>query len=319
MIYYLNEAEVQQLLTMSVFLQAAEQSLKDRALQHAIDVPRQRIYTEEGIQHVLQASSKAIGYTGFKFYYTRPTGKSFYVNLINIQSGKLEAMIEAVWMSMMRTGAASGVATQYLATKQAQVLAQIGSGYQSSSQLEAVCAVRPITEVRVFSRQREKLLTYCQTMSKKLNLNVLPAESAQAAVQGAHIINVITKSATPVLKGEWLEPGQHINAAGSNTLSRVEIDERTVKRCDLITVDSRGTAQKECGDLIASIEKGVVQWDQLIEIGDIFAGKSPSRTHDKQITLYESHGMGVQDLYIAAKALDLAKTHLLGTTLPVGL
>jgi len=319
MICYLNERDVQQVLNMQILLETTERSLKDRALHRAVDIPRQRIYAPEGVQHVLQASSNALGYTGFKYYYTRPTGRSFYVHLISIESGKLESIVEAAWMSMIRTGAASGAATKYLAREDASIVGQIGSGNQSIGQLEGVCAVRKITEARVYSRTRDKLEAYCKKMSDKLGIPVAPAASAEAAVRGAHIVNVITKSATPVLKGDWLEPGVHINAAGANALSRAEIDDATVKRCDLITVDSRGTAQKECGDLISSFEKGVIQWDYLTEIGDVYAGKSQGRTSPRQITLYESHGMGVQDIYAAAKAVDIAKARGIGTQLPVGL
>lgn len=317
MIHYLTEKDVQQLLNMEILLETTERSLKDRALHNAIDIPRQRIYTPEGVQHVLQASSKPLGYTGFKYYYTRPTGRSFYVHLISIESGKLEAIIEAAWMSMIRTGAASGAATKYLAREDASVVGQIGSGNQSIGQLEGVCAVRNIKEARVYSRTRDKLEAYCKKMSDKLGLPVLPVASAEAAVRGADILNVITKSAKPTINGEWLTPGVHINAAGSNALSRAEIDDATVKRCDYITVDSRGTAQKECGDLISSFEKGVIQWDYLTEIGDVFAGKAPKRTSPTQITLYESHGMGIQDIYAAAKALEIARTRGVGIQLPV--
>ncbi|MBM3344009.1 MAG: ornithine cyclodeaminase family protein [Betaproteobacteria bacterium] len=319
MIHYLSEKDVQQVLNMQILLETTERSLKDRALHQAIDIPRQRIYTPEGTQHVLQASSTAIGYTGFKYYYTRPSGKSFYVHLISIQTGKLEAIVEAIWMSMIRTGAASGAATKYLAREDASIVGQIGSGYQSIGQLEAVCAVRKIKQARVYSRTRDKLEAYCKKMSDKLGIAVVPAASAEAAVRDVHILNVVTKSATPTIKGEWLTPGIHINAAGSNALSRAEIDDATVKRCDYITVDARGTAQKECGDLISSFEKGVIQWDYLTEIGDVYAGKAPGRTSPTQITLYESHGMGIQDLYAAAKAYELAKARGLGVTLPVGL
>lgn len=319
MIFYLSEKDVQQVLNMQILLETTEQSLKDRALHQAIDIPRQRIYTPEGVQHMLQASSKAIGYTGFKYYYTRPTGRSFYVHLISIESGKLESIVEAAWMSMIRTGAASGAATRVLAREDASIVGQIGSGNQSIGQLEGVCAVRNITEARVYSRTRDKLEAYCKKMSGKLGIPVLPAASAEAAVRGTHVVNVITKSATPALKGEWLEPGMHINAAGSNALSRAEIDDATVQRCDYITVDSRGTAQKECGDLISSVEKGFLQWDYLTEIGDVYIGKAPKRTSPTQITLYESHGMGIQDIYAAAKALELARARGIGTQLSVGL
>ena len=126
MITYLDENVVQQVLNMDILLQTTEQSLKDRALHKAIDIPRQRIYTPEGTQHVLQASSKAIGYTGFKYYYTAGSGrKSFYIHLLNMKTGLLEAIVEAVWLGMIRTGAASGVAAKALANPGASVLAQM--------------------------------------------------------------------------------------------------------------------------------------------------------------------------------------------------
>ncbi len=319
MIRYLSESDIQKLLTMPLALEAMEQAHKALAEQRAIDVPRARIHLPTGTQHVLQAAALELGYIGFKYYYTRPTGKSFYVHLMNTETAKLEAIIEAVWMSMVRTGAASGVATKHLANPDASVLGQIGAGYQGESQLEAVCQVRKIRNARVFARNRDKLVAFCGKMSKKTGTAVQPAESAEAAVRGAHVVNVITKSAEPVLKGEWLEPGQHINAAGSNALTRREIDDATVRKCDVITVDGRGTARNECGDLLSAVEKGWLRWDYLTEIGEVIAGKAPGRTSAKQITLYESHGMGLQDLWVGVKMLKLARERGVGTDLPVGL
>ena len=319
MIRYLTEADIQQLLTMPIALEAMEQAHKALAEQRAIDVPRARIHLPTGTQHVLQAAAPELGYIGFKYYYTRPIGKSFYVHLMNTGTAKLEAIIEAVWMSMVRTGAASGVATHYLAVKDASVLGQIGAGYQGESQLEAVCQVRQIRTAKVYARNRDKLAAFCDRMTKKTGVAVQPAESAEAAVRGAHVVNVITKSAEPVLKGEWLEPGQHINAAGSNALSRREIDDAVVKKCGIITVDGRGTAQKECGDLLSAVEKGWARWDTLTEIGEIIAGKAPGRTSTGQISLYESHGMGLQDLWVGVKMLKLSRERGIGTDLPVGL
>ena len=318
MIKYLTEADIQKLLTMPLALEAMEQAHKALAEQRAIDVPRARIHLPTGTQHVLQAAAPELGYIGFKYYYTRPTGRSFYVHLINTGTAKLEAIIEAIWMSMVRTGAASGVATNHLAVKDASVLGQIGAGYQGESQLEAVCQVRKIKTAKVFARNRDKLVAFCERMSKKTGVQVQPAESAEAAVRGSHVVNVITKSAEPVLKGEWLEPGQHINAAGSNALSRREIDDAVVKKCEIITVDGRGTAQKECGDLLSAVEKGWVRWDTLTEIGEVIAGKAPGRASAGQITLYESHGMGLQDLWVGAKVLELARKRGIGQDIALG-
>ena len=317
MVRYITENDVRQLLTMQDALEAVEQALKDRALGRAIDIPRVRTHIPEGTQHVLQAAAPELGYIGFKYYYVTQRGKSFYLHLMNIKTAKLEAIIETDWMGIMRTGAASGVASKYLANKGASVLGQLGSGRQSVGQLEAVCRALGIRRAQVYSRTRDKLETYCKTMSQKLGIEVIPAESGAAALKGAHVVNVITKSATPVLLGDWLEPGQHVNAAGSNGLTRRELDEAAVKRCEVITVDSRGTAENECGDLLPAIEKGFLQWESLTEIGEIIIGRAPGRTSPEQITLYESHGMGIQDVYTGAAVLALARERSIGTELPL--
>jgi ornithine cyclodeaminase len=318
MIRYLTESDVQKLLTMPIALEAMEQAHKALAEHKAIDIPRARIHLPVGAQHVLQAAAPELGYIGFKYYYTRPSGRSFYVHLMSIENGTLDAIIEAVWMSMVRTGAASGVATRHLANPDASVLGQIGAGYQGTSQLEAVCQVRRINTVKVFARNKDKLVAFCNKMSEKTGVEVRPAESAEAAVRGSHIVNVITKSAEPVLKGEWLEPGQHVNAAGSNALTRREIDLAAVKKCDIVTVDGRGTARNESGDLLPAVENGWLRWETLTEIGEVIAKKAPGRTSAKQITLYESHGMGLQDVWVGATMLKLARERGVGTDLPIG-
>ena len=317
MVRYLTEKDVQQVLTMPLALKAVEEAHKALAERRAVDVPRARIHVPSGTQHVLQAAAPELGYIGFKYYYTRPTGKSFFVHLMNTESARLEAIIEAIHMSMLRTGAASGVATRHLAREDATVVGQIGAGYQGIGQLEAVCGVRQIRSARVYARNRDRLTAFCNTMSERLGIEVAPANSAEAAVRGAHVVNVITKSAAPVLEGRWLEPGQHINAAGSNALSRRELDEEAVRKCTVV-VDSRGTARNECGDLLPAVEKGWHRWETLAEIGEVIAGRAAGRGSAPQITLYESHGMGIQDLYAGARALALARERGIGSDLPIG-
>jgi alanine dehydrogenase len=318
MVLYLNEETIQQLLTMDIALDAVERAMKDLALGRATDLPRARIQTPTGIQHVLQAAAPALGYIGFKYYYSMPGQRSaMYVHLMNLKTGRLDAIVEARWQSMIRTGAASGVASKALANPGATTVAQLGAGYQGMGQLEAVVRALKLRYARVYAPTRDKLEAWCRKMSLKLNIPVTPAATPQEAIRGAQIVNVITKSATPVLDGDWLEPGQHINAAGSNALSRREIDDKTVARCTLITVDGRGTARKECGDLLAAVETGKLAWDRLPEIGEVLAGRTPGRTKPDDITLYESHGMGIQDLYTAAKMVELARAAGAGTALPM--
>lgn len=315
---FISEQDVQELLTMDLALEQVGRALRDLALGRAIDVPRARIQTPAGIQHVLQAAAPELGYTGFKYYYSMPGQRlAMYVHLINMKTGRLEAIVEARWQSMIRTGAASGVASKALANPGATIVAQLGAGYQGMGQLEAVVRALKLREARVYAPTRDRLEAWCKKMSVKLDIPVTPAASPQEAIRGAQVVNVITKSADPVLDGDWLEPGQHVNAAGSNALSRREIDAKTVARCALITVDGRGTAQKECGDLLAAVENGQLNWDTLTEIGEVLAGHAPGRGKKQDITLYESHGMGIQDIYTAVAVLELARSRRLGTTLPV--
>ena len=318
MIRYLNENDVKQLLTMKDAVSLVEAALKARTEGRAIDIPRVRTHAPQGTLHVLEAVAYDLNRIGYKAYYSSSTGTRFHVHLYDLEKGPLDAMVEANHLGIVRTGAASGVATRYLAKEDASIVAAIGVGRQAVGQMEAICEVRKIREVRVWSRQIERAQKFCDLLSGRLKVEMKPIASAAEAVRGAHIINVMTKASEPVLLGEWLEPGQHINAAGSNSLLRREIDLDAVERSDYITVDSRGTARKECGDLFPAVEKGLCDWETLTEIGEVVSGRAPRRTSPDQITLYESHGMGIQDLYVAHRLVELSRSRNVGVDLPVG-
>ncbi len=319
MIRYINEKEVEQILTMPLAVSLVEAALRARAEGGAVDVPRVRTRTPAGTLHVMQAAAPALKMTGYKAYYSA-TGKStrYFLHLFDTASGKLAAIIEASYLGMVRTGAASGVATRYLAREDASVVATIGAGKQAVGQLEAVCEVRKVREVRVYSRNVERARAFCAALSGKLGVAMRPVASAAEAVRGADIVNVITKAAAPVLEGSWLEPGQHVNAAGSNSLARRELDAAAVQRCTRIVVDSRATARNECGDLLPLVENGVLDWDALPELGEVIIGRVPGRSARDAITLYESHGLAIQDLYAGARILALARERSLGVDLPIG-
>jgi ornithine cyclodeaminase/alanine dehydrogenase-like protein (mu-crystallin family) len=318
MVRYLTEKDVEPLLTMPLALDSVERALRDRASGRAIDVPRVRARIPAGTLHMMEAAAPELGLIGFKAYYATPRGTRYYVQMFDTESGKLTAIIEGSHIGMVRTGAASGVATRYLAREDACVLASIGAGKQAIGQLEAVLAVRPLREVRVYSRTPERARRFCDAMSARPGVVMKPVPSAREALAGAHVVNVITKAATPVLLGEWLEPGQHINAAGSNALARRELDEAAVRRCASVVVDARGTARNECGDLLPLVEKGLADWDALPELGEVIVGRVPGRRAADEITLYESHGMAIQDIYVAAAVLALARERNIGIDLPIG-
>ncbi|HST00409.1 MAG TPA: ornithine cyclodeaminase family protein, partial [Usitatibacter sp.] len=268
--------------------------------------------------HILQGAVPNSNVFGYKAYTSSREGVRFLVYAFDAQNGRLDAVIEADRMGMMRTGAAGGVAAKWLARPDAKVVGLFGSGWQAEGQLEALAVVRKVQRVKVSSRTAEKVAKFCDKMAKKLAIEVVPAASPEDAVRASDIVVTITTSATPVFDGEWLAPGTHVNAAGSNSLLRWEIDEATVRKADPVVVDSRPSAMKEAGDLLPALEKGRLHSGMLVEIGEVIAGTRPGRRNPEQVTLFESQGMAIQDLVMAADMARLAREQGVGEEVRLG-
>lgn len=223
MVRYIRNEEAEQILTMPKAIELVEQAFRDLADGRAFDSPRRRVRQPRGHLHILQAVAPKINVAGFKAGYSR---RSSLVHLYDYERAKYEAIIEADWMGRMRTAATTAVGTRLLARADAKVVACFGTGRHGGFQLEAVCAVRKIKDAKVFGRNEERVANFCATMSKKLGITVRAVKTAREAVADADIINVMTPSATPVFDGAWLDPGQHVNATGSNALDRREVDLR---------------------------------------------------------------------------------------------
>lgn len=316
MALFLSEADVRQLLTMELALEAIEAAHLAHAQGRAIDIPRQRTRVPTASLHILQGALLDENVMGYKAYTASREGARFLVHLFDATSGKLQAVIEADFLGMMRTGAVGGVAAKYLARPDAATVGLIGAGWQAQSQLEALCQVRPIRQVKLFSRNEEKRRLASADFSKRFGIEVIPVESAEVAVRDSDLVVTITTSTSPVLMGDWLSVGTHINAAGSNALIRRELDEKAIGRAQLVCVDSRATALAEAGDLQPALEKGRLHAGQLVELGEIIGGIKPGRTSADAITLFESQGMAIQDLALARRLLSLAKAQGIGAELP---
>lgn len=314
----LRESDVEKLLTMSTTLELVERVHREYSTGHAIDVPRERTRLPKSALHILQGAVPSANVLGYKAYTSSKEGIRFIVYAFNAERGNLDAVVEANHLGMMRTGAAGGVAARWLAREDARVAGVFGSGWQAHSQIEALAAVRKLERVKVYSRTRDKLERFCAEMREKTKLDVVPAASAEENVRGSDIVVTITTSATPVFNGDWLEPGAHINAAGSNSLLRREIDEATLRKCEVVVVDSRPTAIKEAGDLLPALEKGRLHAGALTELGEIIAGTRPGRTSASQTTLFESQGMAMQDLVIAAELARIARAQGVGNDIDLG-
>ncbi|MBO0726763.1 MAG: ornithine cyclodeaminase family protein [Blastocatellia bacterium] len=316
MALYLTEQDVTNLLTMEDALAAVEAVFKAQAAGDATNEPRRRLRAAGA---VLQVMSGAVanfeeykGLLGLKSYVVTRNKARFYVNLYDAESGELLALVEADKLGQMRTGAASGVATSYLARDDAKTVGVYGAGWQARSQLEAVCAVRDIENVKIYSRSPENRARFCQEMSGQLSdVKFAPVEKPEEAAD-ADVIITITSSREPVLQGVWLKPGTHINAAGGNSILRRELDDEAVRRSSFIAVDSVDQAKIEAGELLTAVEKGLLTWERVRELRYVVSGEARGRTSDDQITLFKSLGVAIEDVATAAVVYREAKEQNVG-------
>jgi ornithine cyclodeaminase/alanine dehydrogenase-like protein (mu-crystallin family) len=260
----------------------------------------------------MSAGDRRLGICGLKTYTASRNGTRFLVLLYDGASGDLLAMIEADRLGQMRTGAASGVATKYMAREDADSIGIYGAGWQAESQLLAVCAIRKIRAIKVFARNAERREAFSRKMTSLVRVEVEPVDSGEQAARGMSIVITATSAREPVLKGEWIGPGTHLNVVGANFLSKAEVDVETIRRAHRIAVDSLEQARIEAGDLLPAIERGVITWESLTELGQIVAGRVRGRTSDQEITLFKSGGIALEDISTALRIYNLARERGIG-------
>ena len=282
--FYLTEADVRELLPMTECVGVMRRTFEALAQGRAQNQPRRRLILETG--SVLHSMAGAFhNYFGTKFYSTNPRyGAHFYFMLYDAKTAQPLALMEANHLGQIRTGAASGYATDVLAHPQAETLGIIGSGFQARTQVEAIRAVRPIKQIRIWSRNEEKRRKFAA------DCGAIAVATAEEAVRGAQIVVTATNAKDPVLEDAWIQPGTMINAMGSNIASRRELPSELVRRADLVAADSIEQAHIEAGDLILADS-----WANVKELKDIQPHYDP-----KQITIFKSLGLGVEDVAAGA-------------------
>ncbi|MXY46094.1 MAG: ornithine cyclodeaminase family protein [Chloroflexi bacterium] len=318
MTLYLTEAEVNQILTMELTLETVEQAFRLLSDGGATNSPRSRIRLPAGgLFNFMCAAAPGAGVMGLKAYGVVPGNPvKFYVQLFSTDTGELLALLEAGDLGQVRTGAASGVATKYMAREDAASVGIIGSGYQARTQLEAVCKVRPITRARVFSRNSERRERFATRMGERLNIDISAVDNGEECVADADVVITMTSANRPVLNGEWLKPGTHINAAGANHWMRRELDGNAVRLSDVIVTDDIEQAKMECGDLIYPAELGSIRWEQVRSLADVVGGTASGRNTDDDITLFESQGLAVQDITTGIRIYQMALERGIGAAMP---
>ena len=308
----LTENHVTELLDIDTTIAAVEEVLRDQAEGHATNRPRSRVAMPASQLHVMSAGDRRLGVYGLKVYTVSRKGARFLVLLYESETGDLLAMIEADRLGQMRTGAASGVATKYMARADADSVGIFGTGWQAESQLMAVCAVRQIKSITVYGRNAERREAFARKMTSLLRVEVSAVESAEEVARGKSIVITATGAREPVSKGEWIEPGTHLNVVGSNFLSKAEVDVETIRRASIIAVDSIEQSKMEAGDLMPAIERGVISWESVTELGRIVAGLDKGRSSDNEITLFKSNGVALEDISTALRVYNQARERGLG-------
>jgi ornithine cyclodeaminase/alanine dehydrogenase-like protein (mu-crystallin family) len=311
----LTEEDVRQLLTMDMALEAVEQALRKMALDEAQNLPRSRVQTDHAWLHVMSAAAKTLGVMGFKAYSTSRRGAQFLVNLYDGKTGALLAMMQGDYLGQVRTGAASGVATQYMARPDASEVGLYGSGKQARTQLEAVCRVRKISRVQVYSPNEENRRLFAADMSRRCGTEVEPVNRPELAAEDKDIILTASTSREPVLNGHWIAEGTHINAIGSNFLGKAELDAVAVRRCDVIVVDSKDQARLEAGDFVQPLEDGSIHWADVHELGQVIVGRYTGRAHAQDVTLFKSLGIAIEDIAVAKRVYEEAQKKGVGRPL----
>jgi alanine dehydrogenase len=309
----LNENDVRQILTMDMAMEAVEAGLRKMALDEAQLMPRARVQTDQAMLHTMAAAIKGMGVMGAKVYgASRRNGAHFLFALFDGKTAALLCLMQADYLGQMRTGAASGIATRYMARTDATEVGLFGSGKQARTQLQAICKVRRLRQVHVYSPSEQRRADFAREMSELCQTDVVPASRPEMAVEKKDIVITATASREPVFNGHWLAQGAHVNAVGSNFLNKAELDVTAIRRSAAVVVDSKDQARLEAGDFQQALEDGSLHWSNVRELGQVVIGRYTARKHPQDITLFKSLGIAVEDVAVGARVFAEARARSIG-------
>lgn len=310
---YLKESDIERLVSVPEVIDALDAAFRDQAAGKAWTNPRNRLRLPGITLHIMAGAIP--GYFGYKAY-TAAAGKTqFFFYLYSSQTTELLAMMEADALGQRRTGAATGLGTRILARPDAADATLFGAGWQAETQLLAMDSARRLKRVWVINRRPEQRQAFIQKMQPQVTAELLPATSAEEAVRQSQIVTTITSSREPVLKGEWLQPGTHVNAAGGNLLLRREVDDETIMKSNRLVVDSIEQSKIEAGEFQGVIETGRRHWEDFAELRDVVAGFKPGRTNPSEITFFKSCGIAMEDVAIGKLVYERAVERGIGRKL----
>ncbi len=304
---YLAEDDVRRLVTVKDALAALEDCFAHWGDVGTTNIDRRRARIGGANFNLMGAAYGHKNVYGLKSYFAGPGGARYQVLLNSAEDGRLLAIIEADLFGAIRTGAASGLASKYMSRADAESLAVIGAGKQAVHQVAAIVAVRPIKAISIYSRTPERREAFARAVEAQFAIPTTIAADAAGCVAGADIVVTITKSSEPVVKGAWLSTGVHVNAAGANAANRRELDGEAVLKSEVLVTDARSQAQAEAAEFRDLAAAGRLDWNNVQELGDVVGGRIPGRRTDRQITVFKSLGIALEDVAFA----ELAYRHAL--------
>jgi len=316
-----NQSEVPRLLPVREAIDVMARAFAGLARGEATMPLRQILWLPEksGALGMMPAHLSGLGAVGLKAvtFFPRNEGTDIdshqgAVLLFETGRGRLLAIIDATSLTAVRTAAVSGLATRFLARPDAGDLAMVGSGVQARTHLEAMLAERPIRRVRVASHSLARARSFAEREARH-GVPIEACASVEEAVRGADIVCTVTSSRDPVVRGEWLSPGAHVNAVGSSVPSSRELDSAAISRSRLFA-DHTAAALAEAGDFLIPLKNGEIEESHLLgELGQLVVGELPGRTSPSDITVFKSVGLAIEDvasahhIYARARAAGIGQ------------
>lgn len=320
----LSKQDVASLLTMEDCLSAVENAFGELARGAAV-MPQRAVIKVAGhnglflgMPAFIGGDSNALGLKVVTVFPDNPSKHDLPTTLGTLMlcdpaTGKAIAIMDAGYLTAVRTGAASGVATRYLALEDSKNCVVFGAGVQAKKQLEAMKMVRPLEKTHVIDIVSEAGKNFASEMSEALDLQVIPTEDVEGAVREADIVVTASSSHDPLFDGNWLKPGAHVNNIGSHSPGARELDTTTVKRSKFVA-DLKEANLAEAGDILIPIEEGAVTEDHIYaSLGEIVVGAKPGRENDEEITVFKSCGLAIQDVSTALAVYNAAREKGIGT------
>ena len=299
----LTEEDVRARLDMNTAIALLEEAFREWGEGRADNVARRRARAPGIVLHQMSAAYPFRNVVGFKTYTTTRSGARFHVALYDATSGSPIAILEADALGRLRTGAATGLAARILADPSADTMACIGCGRQAATQVEAIAAVRPLKEVKVYCRDEERRRAFADRITQQLEIPVTVCDSAEQAAENQPIVVTVTTSSQPVVDDSAIASGTLVCAVGSNWPHKRELHVETVRRCRPVVCDDVDACRLEAGELIGAAEAGW-SWSDAVSLKEIVAGKCPIADlglGEDAPRLFKSVGLALEDVALAAE------------------